>query len=346
MQSSEKLCFSKSQIDRAGQIIKSSKNKTNEYKNSIKIIKNWREDHSSSLKSTRYHIDYEGKKVDKKSLTIQRLKRIVSIESKLKNSTTRLSKMQDIGGCRIIVSDINKLQQLHENIQKASPTNKSIINIVDYIKSPNIKTGYRGIHIIYQCFAQYQIEVQLRTKLQHSWATAVEIAGTFLKQNIKSGKIDLEYLEWIEFFRLSSIVFANEERKKNIVSVLIESNLDSIKEKLIFIEQKLNAFSKLKGYSVSTKEINRNRQNREKHEHFVINLDESTGKGNITFFKKNQEKEAKKEYSRLEIKHTANSSINIVLVSAKSINDIKIGFPNYFADSSFFIDNLNNLLCN
>jgi ppGpp synthetase/RelA/SpoT-type nucleotidyltranferase len=345
MQSSENSCFSKSQIDKAGQIIKNSKNKTNEYKNSIKIIKKWREYHSDSLKSTRYHIDYEGKKIDKKSLTIQRLKRIISIESKLKNSTTRLSKMQDIGGCRIIVSDINKLQKLYENIQNATPANKLITNIVDYIKSPNSKTGYRGIHIIYQCLAQYQIEVQLRTKLQHSWATAVEIAGTFLRQNIKSGKIDSEYLEWLEFFRLSSIVFANEEKKKNIASVLVENNLDDIKKKLIAIEQNLNAFSKLNSYSVSTKEINRNRQNHEKHEHFVINLNELTGQGNITFFKKNQELEAEKEYSRLEIKHTTNSSINIVLVSAKSINDIKIGFPNYFADSSFFINNLKNILC-
>ena len=65
---------------------------------------------------------------------------------------------------------------------------------VDYINHPREDTGYRGIHLIYRyrsdrkkrAWNGRKIEVQLRTKLQHAWATAVETIGAFKNMALKS----------------------------------------------------------------------------------------------------------------------------------------------------------------
>ncbi|MDE9591201.1 (p)ppGpp synthetase, partial [Xenorhabdus bovienii] len=75
-----------------------------------------------------------------------------------------------------------------------SRTIHKTIRIKDYTVDKKT-TGYRGIHRIYKCYdgkdqhpwKGFLIEVQLRTKLQHIWATTVEIVdlceGNTLKTN-------------------------------------------------------------------------------------------------------------------------------------------------------------------
>jgi hypothetical protein len=53
-----------------------------------------------------------------------------------------------------------------------------------------------------------QIEVQIRTWLQHSWATAVEAVGLFLGQDLKAGRGDPQ---WLRFFKLMAAEFAAAE---------------------------------------------------------------------------------------------------------------------------------------
>ena len=53
-----------------------------------------------------------------------------------------------------------------------------------------------------------RIELQIRTKLQHIWATAVESMGTFLGQALKSRQGDQE---WLDFFAATSSAFAYKE---------------------------------------------------------------------------------------------------------------------------------------
>jgi hypothetical protein len=39
-----------------------------------------------------------------------------------------------------------------------------------------------------------RVEVQVRTQLQHSWATAVEAVGLFRREDLKAGRGDLDWL--------------------------------------------------------------------------------------------------------------------------------------------------------
>ena len=53
------------------------------------------------------------------------------------------------------------------------------------------------------------IEVQFRTKLQHTWATAVEMMGIYTKSNLKSSQGNKDILR---FFLLVSSIFAMIEK--------------------------------------------------------------------------------------------------------------------------------------
>ncbi len=61
----------------------------------------------------------------------------------------------------------------------------------DYIAEPKVD-GYRGIHLIAEYCGEsdgyrgFQIEIQARTKLQHLWATSVEVCQFFRQQRFKT----------------------------------------------------------------------------------------------------------------------------------------------------------------
>ena len=85
----------------------------------------------------------------------------------------------------------------------------------DYISDPK-PSGYRGIHLVYRYFSDkkksmyngMKIEMQLRSKYQHAWATAVETVGMFSGQALKSS---LGSEDWQRFFSLMGSVIALRE---------------------------------------------------------------------------------------------------------------------------------------
>ncbi len=64
---------------------------------------------------------------------------------------------------------------------------------------------------------QLLIELQLRTRLQHEWATAVETMGTFLQSSLKSSQGPEE---WLDFFSLfvgtlkTGVDYQSRDKKK------------------------------------------------------------------------------------------------------------------------------------
>jgi putative GTP pyrophosphokinase len=103
----------------------------------------------------------------KLSVTGRRAKTQYSISQKLQRETIRLSQMQDIAGCRIVVSDTNAQDQTVAAIRDLFST----IAIVDRRVKPS--HGYRAVHLIPSIDSK-AIEVQVRTSLQHLWAEASE----------------------------------------------------------------------------------------------------------------------------------------------------------------------------
>ena len=120
------------------------------------------------------------RKIDKQCIVTYRIKRIDTIVEKLRrfhknpNGKMNLSRMWDIAGCRCIFNtkDEEKLYKLLKKIQKEYGRD---CKVNDYVLEPK-DSGYRSIHIYVKDHqTQKPIEIQIRNREHHNWATLVEI---------------------------------------------------------------------------------------------------------------------------------------------------------------------------
>lgn len=90
-----------------------------------------------------------------------------SIVEKLRRETIRLSQIQDIAGCRVVVETVVDQDRAVSNT--TALFSKS--HIVDRRQNPSF--GYRAVHVIAEVEGK-PVEIQVRTTLQHLWAEISE----------------------------------------------------------------------------------------------------------------------------------------------------------------------------
>ena len=332
--------FSKKAVSKAGDTLINSDCSDEEFLEALDIVSNWRASYTFPLKNITVLLRSKVKTVEKNAIFTQRLKRIPSILGKLKRfPDMKLHRMQDIGGCRVVVSDVKKVNTLR-NLLLNSRTKNVLIKENDYIKSPK-DSGYRGIHLIYKykgkkedIYNGHTIEIQIRTKIQHSWATAVEVTGTFLKQQLKSGKGSEK---WLYFFQLVSLLFAFLENC--VPENITKERLKEIKDEVNRLVLELEVVKKLQAFSVSTDQIT-NAVVGDYSGYFLILLDIDEQTVKIWSYKEKYLPKATEDYINFEKKYQDKKEIDIVLVTARSIQILKKAYPNYFADTKEFLNKL------
>lgn len=103
-----------------------------------------------------------------------------SIVEKLRRETIRLSQMQDIAGCRFIVSDI----ALQNDSVRTLMGVFAEAHVDDRREAPS--HGYRAVHLVASARSK-PIEIQIRTELQHTWAELSEKYSDAVDPTIKYG---------------------------------------------------------------------------------------------------------------------------------------------------------------
>jgi len=103
-----------------------------------------------------------------------------SIVRKLRRESSRLSQIQDLAGCRIVVPDIVAQEEEFDAIRQVFPD----AHAVDRRDKPN--HGYRAIHVVHRIDGK-PIEIQLRSDLQHVWAGLSEMFSDEVDPEIKYG---------------------------------------------------------------------------------------------------------------------------------------------------------------
>lgn len=102
-----------------------------------------------------------------------------AIVDKLRRSSMRFSQMQDIAGCRIVVSGIAEQNQLCSQI-------RAMFNVALFDRRKTPSHGYRAIHLVVRNFP-HPVEIQLRTSLQHAWAGLSEKTADVVDSALKYG---------------------------------------------------------------------------------------------------------------------------------------------------------------
>lgn len=105
-----------------------------------------------------------------------------SIVNKLRRRPTRLSTIQDIAGCRIVVADVRVQDVVVERLVQAFPG----CRVDDRRRRPS--HGYRAVHVI-AFVDNLPIEIPVRTYLQHRWANLVEVEADEFGIEFKYGSV-------------------------------------------------------------------------------------------------------------------------------------------------------------
>jgi hypothetical protein len=211
----------------------------------------------------------------------------------------------------------------------------------DYIKQPK-DDGYRGIHIAgryhprvasREPWNNQRIEIQLRTQLQHAFATAVETVTTFTKEPLKFGAGPAE---WRRFFSLMGSALAEVEGTPLVEDT--PTNHTELISSLQSTVDELKVRQRLRGWANAVKVLPRRNTKGFKWLLLVLNTTDSTIK--VTGYV--NRKEASRVISSIE--KSGRKDLDAVLVWVNSIKSLRSAYPNYYADTQGFLKALDLVL--
>lgn len=338
---------SKSQINRAGKILKAKNNVTPaEVKWAVDLTNTWRACHAYPINTFQATLRSKLKNGYSDYIVAQRLKRLPTIVDKLaRYPNMQLTTMQDIGGLRAILSNVGNVYKLKSEYEISPHFKKMIIDEKDYIQCPRDDDGYRSLHLVFKyensrnpAYDGLKLEMQIRTKLQHAWATAVETMGTFLGQALKSRQGDKE---WLEFFAITSSAFAYKEGKPPVPRFAHLSRMETYR-KVAELEKELSVIEKMRGFSVAYNAI---KQGGKGSSYYLIVLDSINHAVEISRYDRDSFFEAAQDYATIEHEVSLGRKIvEPVLVSAGSIDKLEKAYPNFFLDTTEFTNALTSIL--
>ena len=327
--------FDPKELDAAGRVlvnVPKEGDDDREWVEAFELVSGWRALHAGPLRTFRTRLR---RRIGDRGIVAQRLKRMPTIISKLERlPRLKLSRLQDIGGCRAIVPTVDDAFT-HASELLDSRVRHRLIRHKDYIEQPR-STGYRSLHLIYSYNSDkstrwqgLNTEIQIRSRLQHQWATAVEVVGFFTQNEFKSNLGDPA---WLRFFALMSSVIADREGMPtapdtpNSASELAR-DISALANDLGVTNQ-LNAFRAITGGLHHFQGVG--------NPWIVLELDLDARKVYIEPFKSKEEEAATAWYAEKELESRSIPNKHVVLVSARSVNELRRAYPNFFADLNDF----------
>ena len=327
--------FNPKEIDRAGRILAGTEGDGSdaEYAAAVRLVANWRASHSHPLNTFRANLQ---RRAGDDGIVAQRLKRMPSIIGKLKRlRRLRLSQIQDIGGCRVVVPEAADAYDIAAGLADSKIRHRPL-HLADYIEEPR-RTGYRSLHLVYQYhtdrkpeFDGLKIEIQLRSRLQHHWATAVEAVGTFIGDELKSGRGNKT---WLRFFQLMSTAIAMREGYPVVRNT--PTDPDALISEILECDEEAGILNRLGTIQYLSGILTARPDFRDSILILELNVDER----NVSVWRFSTRRDvnaANDLYIEREQTARDNPRLDVVLVYAKSLASLRSAYPNYFADIAEF----------
>ncbi|MEN9626423.1 MAG: hypothetical protein RL557_751 [archaeon] len=341
--------YSKNNVNRIGEILRGKRKleeNSPEEIEAFNTFNNWRASHAYPLHIIMKNVKNLALEVSPNAVCVQRLKRVKAILIKLDRfPNMKLSRIEDVGGCRVVMPDVELARKLAEQYISKNKRHKRIKSREkNYINNPK-SDGYRSIHMVYAYYSRNKvgrvfndklIEIQIRSQLQHIWATALETNDLFNHQRIKFGLGDPK---WKHFFKLVSSAFAMIEKCPMVEGTPL--NKQELYTEIKKLEKELNVIERMIAWKATVAHLRD-----KKNSLFVLKLDIKNKNINYMAFKNDKEGWAKanEELSSQEKINANNKDCDVVLVGANNIKELTYGYRNYFADTDEFIDNLRKII--
>ena len=332
---------SKSKVNQAGRNLSTG----HASRHDMDIIENWRASHNHILNTFQANLRRRAKLSNVRT-PVQRIKRLETIQNKLRRfPDMQLSRMHDIVGCRVIFDDLEQLQEFRSQFNRSRFSHKrklkylsdgSGVDAYNYIEKPK-PSGYRGIHDVFEFRAKQggrsraaggerwnglNIEIQYRTKVQHAWATAIEICDRYTENHGKFSNAPEDYLR---YFKLASELLSR--RFEGLNSCLPELRYPELVLEFTELEKSHGMLATLAG-------IQPNDENFPDERNTLLIFNDETGEVKVLTYA--SFRAAVQDYFRLE--REATDEIDVVLVAADDPESVRFGFKNYFSDARDFVD--------
>jgi ppGpp synthetase/RelA/SpoT-type nucleotidyltranferase len=299
------------------------------------VAHNWRDSHGYPMSRFRGILAGQVKrhKSEGEAEVVARLKRMPSIRQKLTKQQWPLDKIQDLAGCRAIVPCIKDARAVVDGMRGIP---RHILHRENpYIDGPK-SDGYRCHHMIFRyrgdgddaVFDERRVEVQVRTWLQHTWATGVEAVGAYRGENLKAGEGSPE---WLRLFALMSAEFALAEKCPEPPGLPVRC--ERVRE-IIELDKQLDAANTLEHITHIVK-YSESIDPRSTPEYYQIKYDRKSRIVSVVpYF---NALAGAKAYDEAEISaERSQSGVTSVLVEADGIENLKAAYPNYFGDVKLF----------
>lgn len=269
------------------------------------------------------------------SVTAARLKRMASIRKKLYRSPVSLERIQDLGGNRVVLPDVDAVYQFQAKFEKAHIARKK--RETDYLKSPK-PGGYRCLHLIVKpnCKGDRSVhnnqtlEIQIRTHLQHIWATAGEAIGAMRGEDIKAGEGSADWLRLLELMGAELALLDGLQ-----VGEHVQQDRRARLRELARLELKLAAIDTLTTYTTAV-DFQKNR-GWESARFFLVVLDTISGTVRV----RPQSSFISEPYDG---QGDPSEKIQTALVSVSDANALALAYPNFFLDVKEFLQHLKDVL--
>jgi len=344
--------FSRSHVDAAGRTLVATEEAlwAMERESALEVINNWRSSHAFPLQGIKMTLLNRARKVDPNALIAQRIKRLTSIAAKLtRQESMKLSRMHDIGGCRAVVANVADVDDLIEIYTKSRPAERNeFVHGYDYIDEPKLD-GYRGIHLVYKYrtaspdrkkFEGLRIEIQLRSQLQHAWATAIETVSTITGQTLKS---NIGSDDWKRFFVLMGSAIALKEQSNLVpgTPTTKQELADEIRE----LDKQLKIARVLATYGAVVETFSEKAAG-VGYPQYLIVLNSITRELRVTAYGKTELAKASDDYLLAEKEIEERPELQAVLVSVDSLTALRKAYPNYWLDTTAFLATIDDVLSN
>lgn len=174
----------------------------------LALVRTWRGAHAFPLNTVQVGVRQRVARLGLDGFVAQRLKTINAIYKKLQRQSMRLTQMVDIGGARLILpteADVRRFVDDMDGSLAGGAMALACVKRLDLVRAPR-PDGYRSIHmhLEYQSrdgrrtdFDRLLVELQIRTPLQHAWATMIESLGMLLGQDYKGGAGPDDHGRWL-----------------------------------------------------------------------------------------------------------------------------------------------------
>lgn len=330
--------ISNTRIDKAGEALSEEI-----FKDEIELIEaeeyfnRYRQNHLQPLSETTLEIQNLLREYGTEFYIAQRLKRKPQILRKLKRLHVRLTQLQDIGGCRIIVPSNKDVDSLLKFLIEKSKLEIGfeIIHkkIRDYREKGRDDTGYRALHLIIKR-NNHNLELQIRSRIQHYWAESIERTSVIYGHHLKEKEGDTVVIEY--FKHLSNVFYEIECGREPSSKQKIE--LDALRldcEKIIKQADSHKIFDSYVNKGIIQTLVEKEKNNPSKLNNWILIFDWNTGNFVSWDVVAQNPEEAVAAYSQNETSYPSDQGFEVVLIGSSDIASVQKTHSHYFGIETY-----------